>query len=59
MWAWIPAEPSLRPVAQCNTCEHQWSAEQWARLGDLIKQTAGRQQATVTLARALAHRKAA
>ena len=58
VWAWIPAEPSLRPVAQCNTCEHQWSAEQWARLGDLIKQAAGRQQAVATLARALAHRKA-
>lgn len=59
VWAWIPADQSQRPVAQCNTCEHQWSAEQWARLGDLIKQADDRQQAVAALARALTHRKAA
>lgn len=59
VWAWIPTDDTLRPVAQCNTCGRQWPAESWARLGERIKAVQARRRQIVALARDVAGRRAA
>lgn len=56
VFAWFPADTSRRPIMQCNTCETQWPAEQWARLGQRIRAEQARQDRAEQLARQIAGR---